>query len=543
MRLERDRHVAFAFAAADLLIEAGADGRIVTASGAAQAVLGLSAETLQGMPLTDFMAVPDRKLVRRLLEQIRALGRIDPSALRMARADGSAVRVLFGGCRLPNPADRVFLSVTLLPATLSLPDHPRDAATGLLTLEALREAAGRSSADGTGARQLKLLHLDGLSGAARQLPPERAAMLMEEIGAALRAPSIGGDTAGRLSEDAFGIVTKAGDDAKRDAALVADLSQVIRGAGVVDGLVGSCIARIDLSQSGLSDGDAGLALTYAMNRFVASQGHDFTLSSLQDGLSAAVNATVSRFAETRRVIAQGEFLLVYQPVVALSGRAVHHHEALSRFPGNANTFETIVFSEDMGLVAELDLAVCRRAIESLDQNPGVSLAINLSGRSVQSDSFRAALAELVKPLANLRHRLLFELTESSAVDDLEEASAFLRWLRRLGHAVCLDDFGAGAAAYSYLRRFDVDFVKIDGPFLNAALEHPRERALIRSICVLCKEIGSQVIGEMIEDEAAASLAASLGIDYGQGWLFGKPIEKFPKPVSVLRRNGEIESWQ
>ncbi len=445
------------------------------------------------------------------------------------------------GCQ--SPTDRVFLSATLLPVILTPADQPRDAATGLLTLEALQEAASRAAADEIGARQLKLLHLSGLSGAARQLQPDRAATLMEEIGAALRAPSVGGDTAGRLSEDAFGIVTKAGGDLNRDAALVADLSQAIRGAGVADGRIGSRIARIDLSQSGLSDGDAGLALTYAMNHFVASQGDDFTISSLQDGLSAAVNATVSRFAETRRVIAQGEFVLVYQPVVALSGRAIHHHEALSRFPGNANTFETIAFSEDMGLVAELDLAVCRRAIETLDQNPGVSLAINLSGRSVQNAAFRGALSDLVKPFATLRHRLLFELTESSAVDDLEDASAFLRWLRRLGHAVCLDDFGAGAAAYSYLRRFDVDFVKIDGPFLNAARKHPRERALIRSICVLCKEIGTQVIGEMIEDEAGASLAATLGIGYGQGWLFGKPVQQFPKPARVLRRNGEIESWQ
>ena len=548
MRLERDRHVAFAFAAADLLIEAGIDGRIVAASGAAQAVLGLAVDALPDKSVLDIVAPPDRRLVHRLLEQIRRLGRIDPSVLRMARAEDASVRVLFGGCRLPNPVDRVFLSVTVLPATLTAKEPPRDVATGLLTREALQDAAGRTGADGFGTRQLQLLHLDGLSGAARQLPPDRAAMLMEEIGAALRAPSVGGDSAGRLAEDAFGIVTKAGDDQGRDAALVADISEAIRAAGVSDGRIGPRMARIDLSQSGLSDGDAGLALTYAMNNFVASQGNGFTIHSLQDGLSAAVKATVSRFAETRRIIAAGEFALVYQPVVALSGRAVHHHEALSRFPGNANTFETIVFSEDLGLVAELDLAVCRRAIEALDQNPGVALAVNLSGRSVQNEAFRAALGSLVKPLIGLRRRLLFELTESAAVDNLEDASSYLRWLRGLGHAVCLDEFGAGAAAYSYLRRFDVDFVKIDGPFLQAAANGPRERALIRSICVLCKDIGSQVIGEMIEDEAAASLAATLGIDYGQGWLFGKPVEQIPSPIPprstiVRRRAGEVETWQ
>ena len=171
--------------------------------------------------------------------------------------------------------------------------------------------------------------------------------------------------------------------------------------------------------------------------------------SLRDGLSAAVKATLSRYAEARRMIAAGQFALVYQAVVALSDR------------------------------------------------------------SVQNDAFRASPLALVKPLGELLKRLLFEPTESAAVDNLEDASAFLRWLHGLGHAVYLDDFGAGAAAYSYLRRFDVDFVKIDEPFLQAAANGTRERALIRSICVLCKEIGSQVIGEMIEDEAGAGLATAL----------------------------------
>jgi hypothetical protein len=79
------------------------------------------------------------------------------------------------------------------------------------------------------------VRLDGLSSAARQLPDDRARMLMHEIGAALRACSIGGDAAGRLAEDAFGIVTRASNDPAHDAALVADLADAIRGAGIPDG--------------------------------------------------------------------------------------------------------------------------------------------------------------------------------------------------------------------------------------------------------------------------------------------------------------------
>ena len=106
-------------------------------------------------------------------------------------------------------------------------------------------------------------------------------MLMHEIGAALRACSIGGDAAGRLTEDSFGIVSKANNDPAHDAALVADLADAIRGAGIPDGQVSPRIARIDLSLGGLSDKEAGLALTYAMTSFVKSLGGSLDIGSLQ----------------------------------------------------------------------------------------------------------------------------------------------------------------------------------------------------------------------------------------------------------------------
>jgi EAL domain-containing protein (putative c-di-GMP-specific phosphodiesterase class I) len=237
------------------------------------------------------------------------------------------------------------------------------------------------------------------------------------------------------------------------------------------------------------------------------------------------------------------FSLVYQPVVDLSTRAIHHYEVLTRFGDGANTFETVVFSEDIGLVMELDLIVCRRAIKAMEQSDNASVAVNLSGRSAQNDAFRHLLSELLDPLGDQRPRLLFELTESVEVDNMAGTAAFLSGLRSKGHAVCLDDFGAGAAAYNYLRHFDVDFLKIDGPFLKAAGNRGRDRGLIRSICVLCQEIGCKVIGEMIEDEAAAVLAVKLGVGYGQGWLFGKPVQGLPKPIRSLRRKGNTETWQ
>jgi EAL domain-containing protein (putative c-di-GMP-specific phosphodiesterase class I) len=139
--------------------------------------------------------------------------------------------------------------------------------------------------------------------------------------------------------------------------------------------------------------------------------------------------------------------------------------------------------------------------------------------------------------------MMFELTESSLVEDIENVSAYIKALRKRGHKISLDDFGAGANAYNYLRSFDADFVKIDGPFLKSALTDDRQRALVKSIVLLCHELGIEMIGEMIETEQMSQAAASLGIEYGQGYLFGKPQASLIAPSQNLRRKGERETWQ
>ncbi|OYW82922.1 MAG: hypothetical protein B7Z26_02010 [Asticcacaulis sp. 32-58-5] len=111
--------------------------------------------------------------------------------------------------------------------------------------------------------------------------------------------------------------------------------------------------------------------------------------------------------------------------------------------------------------------------------------------------------------------------------------------------VCLDDFGSGAASYNYLRHFEVDFVKIDGPFLREAVGDNRQRALIRSIVSLSHELGCQVIGETIENAEMDEMARQLSIEFGQGYLFGRPSPDLPSAaVSAVaaRRKGVTESW-
>lgn len=278
---------------------------------------------------------------------------------------------------------------------------------------------------------------------------------------------------------------------------------------------------IHLPLGAIKEADAARALAYAAKR-VADASADPATPSLRQGLGKEFRRAVARVDAWRRDVAEGHFTVVGQPILSLADRQIHHYELLARFKRGQSPFEAVRFAEEADLIEEFDLAICGKGLAALGTAPGLALAVNLSGRSVQSASFRAALTALLRPHRPLLSRLTFELTESHAVERFEPAIQFLQWLKSEGCAICLDDFGAGAATYHYLRHFAFDFVKIDGPFLKAAAVNPRDRVLVRSICALCTELEIGVIGEMIEDETALAAASELGIRFGQGRLFGAP---------------------
>jgi EAL domain-containing protein (putative c-di-GMP-specific phosphodiesterase class I) len=129
---------------------------------------------------------------------------------------------------------------------------------------------------------------------------------------------------------------------------------------------------------------------------------------------------------------------------------------------------------------------------------------------------------LVFELAPDQCKIMFEITESAATQNVDEADGVIRMLRRLGHPLCLDNFDAGFSAFTYLRPFEVDFVTLDGTFLNAACNRPRDAALVKSVTQLCRDRHCATIGEMSENQTEAKAAQTLGVNFGQGYYFSKP---------------------
>lgn len=541
MRAERDRFVAFAFSAADLMLEVAPDGHITFASGAARLIAGCDSSTLIGRNFAALIEESDRHFVLNLLAGLTVGARIEPVTVRLLTLEGKpGALCTLGGCCLPSQEGRYYLTLSnaRLPQAETAIQNKRDYQTGLLTTEDFEARAGdrlKLARDLGAEVKLTLVEIVGLKDLVESLPPEDSQALMGDVGALIRAKSIGGDTAGRIDPEKYGILHATPLDQDAVAEQVRGLiKQSNTDAAAAADRLGIRGATLDLHAKGMSDEDAASAMAYAVDRFAGEGAASFTtLHSTEDSLKALLQKTVSRVRALRSAVSSRQFNLVFQPIVRLDTRTLHHYEALSRFEDGGSPFETIRLAEGVHMIGEFDLAVVQRVVDMLAerrrQGETIDVAVNLSGHSLESSVFMAALREILAVDPSLRRQLIFEITESTQITNMVHAANAVRQLREDGHFVCLDDFGAGAASFPYLQALEIDYVKIDGAYVKALQTQgqDRDRAILKGMVWLCKELGIGTVAEMVETEDQARLLLDFGIDYGQGYLFGRP-EPDPK---------------
>lgn len=521
LRAERDRFLGLAFAAADLLLEADANGIVGFASGAASALLGRPSQALPGLNLFDLLVSEQMPALRRLLQAAASGHRPQPTVFHFL--EGSRPLIVSAGM-LPDQPGRLFI-------TLRAPAPARDGdGTRLLDARGFArsaEAALRQrKADGRNVR-LSVIEAGGFGALEGKLGHAVSSELVSEIGGILAQRSIDGGLAGRLAGDRFGFLHEEAVDLD---GMRREMDAVLRRSDPAGALVSISAATLDVLGEG-AEGEAGvIALRYAIN-VVSSTRQALSLADLSARSQGLLRGAMDRILELKTIIAASRFDVAYQPIVDLATRHVHHHEALLRFSDGIGPAERIAFAETTGLISDLDLAVVHRVLARAAQaklrGRAGTVSINLSGRSIEQPRFLDALHKLIASYGFLDGLVMFEITESSQITDLDAAARAISTLRAAGCPVCLDDFGAGASAFHYLRALPVDYVKIDGAYVREVLSAPRDQLFLGAMARLCTDLGVATIGEMVEDEDTARFLGDLGIRYGQGYLFGRPAPGMP----------------
>ncbi len=513
LRAQRDRFVAFAFASADMLLELDGTGHVTYAGGACDKLLGVAPDQLNRAAFLDLIHPEDRPMAVEALRRLRDGARIDRLRLDMLSGK-AAVPALLSGIALHGTAGSLHLSVS------------RNRAGHSERRIGAKPATTAGFADLATAR-LREAHAGGenccMTLVSMPVEDGAEAEMMKTLEAALRAWSIGGDSVARLENGAIGIIHDAGIET---SVLKGRLRETLA-AFDHDDLTALRLGRMELDGDG-TDPDATKALVYVINKF-AESGEALSATSLSQACKAAMNETLTKVASFRTLIGGPQFCFAFQPIVCLNNWSIHHFEALARLSqGDKFVLPSrfISFAEDVGVVTEMDMIVCRKAMAVLRDNAGIppaaNIAINVSGRSLVNQAFGDALIRLLKENQWQIPRLLIEITESAEISDLALANKLVHKLRALGCRICLDDFGAGAATFHYLRALEVDFVKIDGSYILDAFDTRHGKPFLRAMALLCKELGIRTIGEMVEDERSVLLLRELQVNFGQGYYFAKP---------------------
>lgn len=239
--------------------------------------------------------------------------------------------------------------------------------------------------------------------------------------------------------------------------------------------------------------------------------------------------------KVKTAIRKREAIFLYQPIVDSQSNEVIFYEALIRIRDDdgalmpASTFIPAV--ERLGLTHMVDHYTLIRSIEELIAREDLVLAINVSGFTVSDRSWLRACMELLRDKRDVAQRLIIEITETAAMQDLEESTRFVAAVHNLGCRVALDDFGAGYTSFRHLRALNADIVKIDGSFIRDLSENVDNQLFVRSLINIAQGFGLQTVAECVETAEDAALLGSKGVQLLQGWHFGKP-QPLPQLIPV-----------
>ncbi|MCW9013245.1 MAG: EAL domain-containing protein [Gammaproteobacteria bacterium] len=223
------------------------------------------------------------------------------------------------------------------------------------------------------------------------------------------------------------------------------------------------------------------------------------------------------------------FVLYFQPIVSLRDDAREHYEVLLRLNVEDDVLSPSAFlpaAERLGVAIDIDYWVVRNAIRKISEfqadGRDVVLSINLSGRIFEAPDLIDRVQRYIKQYDVNSELIIFEITEQTAVRQIERASERINELVELGCRFALDDFGVGFSSFNYLKHLPVDILKIDGDFIADMTKDPVDQAMVKSMIQIAATLGKQTVAEYVQDAATMEMLKQFGADYIQGYYLGEP---------------------
>ena len=387
-----------------------------------------------------------------------------------------------------------------------------------------------------GGRSLALLHidLDRFQLLNDSLGHEIADQLLKQMARRIGSALPEADTIARLSGDEFAVLFDAYTHVASLARVANRLLAKLRAPQVIHGheLVVSASVGISLLPDNARDipaliSQANMAMQHA--KHLGGDNCQFFTANLQ----ADTLARLRLENQLRKAIEERQLEVFYQPKLCLATSRLHAAEALVRWRhptlGLIPPGDFIGLAEKTGLIAPIGEMVlhqaCWQACEWQRAGlPAIRVAVNLSVHQLRQGKLVSLVRQVLQDTGLPAHLLELELTESQLLDSVEHIIATFRQLQGLGIKLAIDDFGTGYSSLSYLKRFPVDYVKIDQSFISGVAQGSEDAAITEAIIAMAHSLNLKVVAEGVETQAQMDFLRAHGCDEVQGFLISRPVE-------------------
>ena len=358
--------------------------------------------------------------------------------------------------------------------------------------------------------------------------------VIAEVGKRIRARLRGGDVLGRFSGNKFGLILRncTVDDtivaAERFLAAVRD-EIVPTKSGPVS--VTASIGAVSIPRFARNADEAINRAQESLEAAKRRRAGSFLLwkPNVERDAQRRVNIRVTD--EIVTALNERRIVVAFEPVVDVRTRKPAFYECLVRMEqedGRALLAPDIVpVAERLGLIRLVDHRVLELAIAELAASPNVELSLNISPDTTMDPDWWTSIQSLMQSYPGVGERLIVEITETVAIQDVEDVRGFVTRLKNFGSRIAIDDFGAGNTSFRNLRKLGVDIVKIDGAFVQNIARSSDDRAFVQTLIDLARRLQIKTVAEWVQDEESVALLREWGCDYIQGRLIGLATPERP----------------
>jgi diguanylate cyclase (GGDEF)-like protein/PAS domain S-box-containing protein len=543
--------------AADAIITIDEQGTIQTFNGAAERIFGASAEAVIGRGYRDFIPTAwAARLISDLREGVDLATEPVETIVRRATGEEFPARISLSKVDVDG---HIFYTAILRDITRqkvterALEQMARyDDLTGLpnrhLLIDRIEDAIRRARRHG-GVVGVMFLDLDRFKLVNDSLGHDVGDSLLTLVAYRLRTIVREEDTVARLGGDEFVVLCNGLADVGALTDVAVRLADVLRAPFSVGNDEVFVTASIGISIWDGGDETALELLRYADTAMYRAKEHGRARFELFDErMQSLVMARLDVESALRYALQRDELRAYYQPIVELGDGRPTHLEALARWDrpntGIVSPNDFIHIAEDTGLIVPIGEWMLRQAMTDCvrwqDIAPGVGVAVNVSGRQLNTGNFRDVVASALLESGLTPGLLTLEITESVLLEDAERTLHVLEELRALGIRIALDDFGTGFSSLTYLHTLPIDELKIDQSFVRSLEAKVTENTLLQMIIHLGSAFGLRVVAEGVDSELKLHVLQQLGCCFGQGFLFAQPqpLDTVLSALEAANGNGE-----